>query len=100
MAEVTESYAWHAFVAYSPFPLQVEPGDGDAIDWQFDEAAQQWFNPETGEYAPAEADPNAPPVYAGYEDWGYDPATGAHIDPQVTASPRHVRHAVDSTGTG
>ena len=62
------------------------PGDGE-IDWQFDEAAQQWFNPETGEYAPAETDPNAPPVYAGYEDWGYDPATGAHIDPQVGAMP-------------
>ena len=55
------------------------------IAWQFDEAAQQWFDPETGEYAPADAamDPNAPPVYAGYEDWGYDAATGAHIDPQV-----------------
>jgi len=64
---------------------EVQPGDGDGIDWQFDEQAQQWFNPETGEYAPAESDPNAPPVYAGYEDWGYDPATGAHIDPQTGA---------------
>lgn len=74
------------------------------VDWQYDPNTQQWFDPNTGEvyegemedveggdygdvaYDPnAEIDPNAPPVYAGYEDWGYDPATGAHIDPQTGA---------------
>jgi len=70
--------------------------DTEAIDWQFDEAANQWFDPNTGEFYQGEindpeydpdapVDPNAPPVYAGYEDWGYDPATGAHIDPQTGA---------------
>lgn len=63
------------------------------VDLQYDENTGQWYDPNTGEayenpYGEGEeyaddVDPNAPPVYAGYEDWGYDPQTGAHIDPQV-----------------
>ena len=96
--------------------------DTEAIDWQFDEAANQWFDPNTGEFYQGEindpeydpdapVDPNAPPVYAGYEDWGYDPATGAHIDPQVcdellpcmiqlnNVSRRLVRTSISALGT-
>jgi len=69
--------------------------EGEAVDLQYDENTGQWYDPNTGEayenpYGEGEeytddVDPNAPPVYAGYEDWGYDPQTGAHIDPQTGA---------------
>ena len=74
------------------------------VDWQYDEATGQWFDPNTGEYYtgelvyddPVVADPNAAPVYEGYEGWGYDPQTGAMIDPQAETWLKIPLHRVET----